>query len=113
MLINCLPHIVLYTFPTYCNQLHRKQVDENGKALLGCLQDYQKMLTYEVGSLLIYFSNMDYNLNDIPLINDTTWNAVMVGFYGCICFNNNKYNKKRDYYNKKGKRKIGIYLHLS
>lgn len=47
------------------------------------------------------------------MINDTTWNAVMVGFYGCICFNNNKYNKKRDYYNKKGKGKIGIYLHLS
>lgn len=47
------------------------------------------------------------------MINDTTWNAVMVGFYGCICFNNKKYNKKRDYYNKKGKWKIGIYLHLS
>lgn len=73
MLVNCLPHIVLYTFPTYCNQLHRKQIDENGKALLGCLQDYQEILTHEVGNLLIYFWNTDYNSNDIP---QTVWQCL-------------------------------------
>ena len=94
MLVNCLPHIVLYTFPTYCNQLHRKQIDENGKALLGCLQDYQEILTHEVGNLLIYFSNTDYNSNDIPqtvwhslsLLSDITWNSN-AGFLWILVYN--------------------------
>ena len=54
LLLNCLPNIVVYTFPTYCDRLHDKEIDSDGEALLGCLQEYQQMLTAEVKFLFSF-----------------------------------------------------------
>ena len=48
LLVNCLPDVVVLTFPSYCEHLHGKKMESEDELMLHCLQDYQNFVTQPV-----------------------------------------------------------------